>query len=162
MSELSIGAQVVAELTGEVALHGAGNAETGGFLHSHSQARGHIDVLALADSAGVRRARDLFALSAAAIERLFSWAGERDLAIRAQVHSHRAAAILSTTDVRHGFAVEGFISAVIPDYRHPAPDPLRWGWWRCDAGRWTPIGGPRVARDTAVTVRFDEDGVRER
>lgn len=161
MSGLSISAQVVGELTVEVALHGARGTETGGFLLARPHAPEHIDVLALAGAAGVRRGRELFVISAAAIERLFSWAGERELAIRAQVHSHRAAAFLSTTDLRHGFAVEGFISSVIPTYTNPPPDPVRWGWWRCDATRWTPIHGPRITSGTAVTVRFDEEGVHE-
>lgn len=165
MSDLSISTDLVAELTRDVAGHGALECETGGFLlaqREKSGEAGHLDVLALARNSGIQRRRDLFVISATAIERLFTWAGEQELAIRAQVHSHRKQAFLSPTDERHGFAVERFITTVIPSYATPPIHPAQWGWWRYVGTRWTPTESPSVTRGTVVTVDFDEDGVLER
>jgi hypothetical protein len=159
MSGLTVTHDAVAALTGEVAVHGSSPAETGGFLLSRRESRTRLDLLALAGNAGIGRGRDVFKVSARAIERLFTWAGERDLLIAAQVHSHRGQAFLSPTDLRHGFAVEGFVTSVIPTYARPPVDPAAWGWWRYDEGHWQPAGAPVCVPGPAEVVRFDAGGV---
>jgi hypothetical protein len=162
VSGLSVSGDAVRHLSAEIARYGAKPAETGGFLMANAHTRERLAVLALAGQVGIDRGRDLFRVSSSAIERLFTWAGDHDLLIRAQVHSHRGRAFLSETDLRHGFAVEGFVTSVVPTYAHPPGDPGSWGWWSYDAGRWRALRGPRVAPGAAQVVRFDEATVDER
>lgn len=159
MSGLSISDSAVSQLRADVARHAARPAETGGFLLARTDSRERLDVVALAGEAGVRRSRDVFRVSATAIERLFVWAADNELLIRAQVHSHRGNAFLSRTDLRHGFAVAGFITAVIPTYTDPPWNLSDWGWWFFDAGRWRAANGPTVSPGAARVVRFDEAGI---
>ena len=159
MSTLAISTEAVDRLLADVRLHGATPAETGGFLIARPQDPDRIELLALAGEHGVRRARDLFEVTGAAIERLFTWAADNELAIRAQVHSHRKHAFLSPTDVRHGFSVDGFISCVVPQYAAPPAEAGEWGWWECQGGRWARRPSPAVVRGTVDLVRFDAGGV---
>jgi hypothetical protein len=162
VSGLSVSRDAIRHLSTEIAVHGARPAETGGFLLAHANTRERLDVLALADQVGINRGRDLFRIRSSAIERLFTWAGDQDLLIRAQVHSHRGGAFLSETDLRHGFAVEGFITSVVPNYARPPDDPASWGWWSYSARRWRVLCPPSVAPGRARVVRFDQAGVDER
>jgi hypothetical protein len=156
---MTVASEAAVRLVDEIARHGRGPAETGGFLLAQPADRDHLTVLALAGDRGIERGRDLFKVSGGAIERLFTWAGDRDLLIRAQVHSHRRGAFLSATDLRHGFAVEGFITAVVPTYSQPPRDPDDWAWWICNAGHWDRAGAPSLVPGAGVVVRFDADGV---
>jgi hypothetical protein len=144
----------------EVERYGALACETGGFLLTTAGTPERLAIAALADERGIDRRRGLFEVSGRAIERLFAWAGERELAIRAQVHSHGRRAFLSRTDVEHGFTVEGFTTAVVPWFAAPPADPARWGWWRCAGGDWLTADAPAVIEAAAEIVHFDEDGVR--
>jgi hypothetical protein len=152
---------VLDTLHADVAHHGILGVESGMFLLGAREGD-TVSTLALAGTAGVRRRRDHFALSGKALARLFGHARERDLHVLAQVHSHREGAFLSSSDLRHGFAVEGFTTAVIPSYRCPPRDPAAWGWWRYDGRGW-PGTTPYPPTDTpsaGETIIFDEDGVR--
>jgi hypothetical protein len=75
--------------------------ETGAFLLS-APGDDQVSVIAITGQAGIVRRPNLFAVSGKAIDRLFTWAEDRDLSIRAQLHSHRGAAFLSETDLLHG------------------------------------------------------------
>jgi len=144
----------------DVSRYGAAGVETGMFLLGPRE--GSVTTVAFAGTAGVTRRRDQFAVTGSALACLFRYASDGDLLVMAQVHSHGRGAFLSETDLRYGFAVEGFTTAVIPNYRNPPADPRAWGWWRYANGGWdiTPpfmIGGSAAQ---ATEVRFDEDGVR--
>lgn len=160
MSALTLSDQALDTLLTETRAWGARPAETGAFLLSVPAAADRLVVIALAGSAGIRRERDLFLISGAALERLFSWAGERSLTVRAQIHSHRGHAFLSPTDLRGGFNVEGFTTAVIPRYADPPADPTAWGWWRYGVGGWRICAGPKPVRASAEVVVFDARGIR--
>jgi hypothetical protein len=159
MRSLSVTSDAVQALADEVAQCGSRPAETGGFLLCRENSDERLDIVALAGNAGIKRERDVFKVSGAAIERLFTWAGERELQIGAQVHSHRGRAFLSETDLRHGFAVEGFITSVIPTYMRPPREPAAWGWWCYRNGRWERGSAPVSVPGAAEVVRFDRAGV---
>lgn len=163
MSPPAIPSGLLEHLYADVAHHGALGVESGMFLLAE-HGRCTINTLALAGTAGVTRHRDHFALSGKALARLFSHARARDLHVLAQVHSHREGAFLSPSDLRHGFAVEGFTTSVIPNYRRPPRDPANWGWWRYDGHSWASTA-PYASTDTASpaeTITFDERGIRAR
>ena len=150
---------VRAELVDDVHNHGRAGTETGAFLLGLADQP--VTILALAGTAGVTRHRQQFRVTGQAIHRLLSWAGDRELQVVAQAHSHGAAAFLSRTDLRHGFSVEGFTTTVIPYFRMPPQDPADWGWWRYE-GEWIEVEAPGVIDGVATVVVFDEDGVRDR
>lgn len=159
MSALVITEQAVARLLADVRLHGGRPTEAGAFLLAPAGESERLELVALAGERGIHRARDLLKVSGSAIERLFSWAADRDLMIRAQVHSHRRTAYLSPTDLRGGFSVDGFVTCVIPHYAAPPAEPERWGWWEYGAGRWTTRAAPTAVAGDAEVVHFDAGGV---
>jgi hypothetical protein len=148
-------------LHADVRRHGRLDVETGMFLLT-SPIIGAVTTLALAGTRGVIRTRGQFAVSGTALARLFAHAREQQLQVVAQVHSHRGPAFLSPVDVKHGFAVNGFTTCVIPDYRRPSRDPAAWGWWQHTTGQWRPTLPYTVGENGTITrvVIFDEDGVR--
>lgn len=151
----------VTALTDEVGRYGASRVETGGFLLAPAGADSPISVLALAGVTGIIRRRGLFVVSGLALDRLFTWADQHGLRIRAQFHSHVGPAFLSPTDLEHGLNVRGFVSCVVPFCKDPSNDPSRWGWWRFDEEEWREIASPELVAESSVTVvTFDEDGVR--
>jgi len=160
MSRLRLTQAAVDALTADIRRWGALGAETGGFLIASKSDPDGLTIVALAGQAGIARRRGLFAVSGPAIGQLFSWAADRELRIRAQVHSHARGAFLSPTDLRHGFDVAGFISAVVPHFATPSAEPRDWGWWQRTATRWQARSAPGVIAGTASIVRFDQGGVR--
>jgi hypothetical protein len=141
--------------------YGAKGLETGAFLLADEAAPSIVVVVAFSGERGVTRRPDLFHVSGRALERLFTWADELRMRVRAQLHSHRREAFLSRTDQNHGLSVRGFTSAVIPNFVDPPRDPVRWGWWRFDGDAWLAIP-PASLTETAVRfITFDEDGIRD-
>ena len=116
MNRLLLTRNPVDALVAEIGAWGDRHAETGGFLLAAEDNADRATVLALGGQSGIVRRRNLFTISGGAIERLFSWAGDTELRIRAQVHSHAHGAFLSRTDLQHGFDVDGFITAVVPHF----------------------------------------------
>lgn len=159
MSELSIRAEAVEVLLGDVTLYGVETRETGAFLLSREQEPGQLTLVALPTEAGARRSANLFEVPAPALAILFEWAAEEELVIRAQVHSHKRGAFLSWTDREHGFSVEGFITCVIPSYASPPKDPADWGWWEFRNGDWQRRETPTVVVGLAKQIDFDEGGI---
>jgi len=162
MSVRSIPTTIAGAVHEHVLAYGELDVETGLFLLAPRGAD-TVSTVAFAGSAGVTRHRGRFALSSRAISRLFRHLTDRELVVLAQVHSHRGAAGLSRTDLDHGFSVEGFTTAVIPNYRRPPHDPRAWGWWRYDHGRWLSIAPYELdsALPATAAITFDEDGVHE-
>jgi hypothetical protein len=141
----------------EVARFGGAGVETGAFLIGEpTEIR--PAVLALAGQVGIGRSPRQFRVSAAAIAVLFDWVGNNGWRIFAQVHSHAGQAFLSESDLRHGFAVDGFVTAIVPRFADPPVDPTSWGWWRFSQ-QWLPIPAPDVHPGEIQVVRFDETGV---
>jgi hypothetical protein len=147
-------------LHADVRHHGRLDVETGMFLLT-SPTTGAITTLALAGARGITRTRGQFAVTGAALARLFGHARSQQLQVVAQLHSHRGAAFLSPVDLQYGFAVEGFTTCVIPNYPRPSRDPAAWGWWQHTEGRWRPVPPYSVSKNGAIArvVIFDEDGV---
>lgn len=158
MTPLSLSTASVETIVSEVAAWGATDLETGGFLLGDHD--GAIGWVALSAAAGIRRRRDQFVVSGRAMSVLFGFADELGYAIRAQFHSHGARAFLSKSDLRHGFSVNGFVTAVLPTYAEPPAAPSAWGWWTYSR-QWIPTPPPVVVPGDTRVVRFDEDGVRE-
>lgn len=158
MNDLEVADSVVRTLLEETAIWGARGVETGAFLLRDQDSPACC--VALAAATGVVRHPDLFTISGRAIAELFSWADDHRMRIAAQVHSHRRGALLSRTDLEHGFSVRGFISAVIPFFAAPPRRIEQWGWWQFD-GAWQPVRAPLVTAGDLRLVRFDEEGVRE-
>jgi hypothetical protein len=151
----------IAAITDEVRAYGKQRVETGGFFLSSIEDPEQISTLALAGTAGITRKRGLFRVSGAALDRLFTWADEREMRIPAQFHSHRGRAFLSPTDLTHGLSVRGFVTCIVPFWSDPPDDPGRWGWWRFDGERWTDEPCPPAdTRGTVGVVTFDERGVQ--
>jgi hypothetical protein len=148
----------VAAITRDVRGYGQRELETGGFLLSPRDTD-VVSMVALAGDQGIARWRDKFQISERALDRLFSFADDRDLWAPIQFHSHEAGAFLSPIDANHGLRVEGFTSVVIPAYRDPPTDIHRWGWWRLTQGRWARTNGARIGDGAVELVRFDEEGV---
>lgn len=159
MSELAVTDSLVGTLLDEIRRHGGRTNETGGFIGG-SSLDAPADLLVLAGERGIRRRRDLFQVSGPAVGCLFDWASERGVSLRAQFHSHRRKAFLSPVDLEYGFAVDGFVSSVVPAYADPPAPPADWGWWRFRANAWLPIDAPEVVAGDAEVVYFDEDGIR--
>jgi hypothetical protein len=163
MSSPTIPSALLDRLHADIAHHGALGVESGMFLLARHTSN-TINTLALVGTVGVKRHRDHFALTGKALAVLFRHARDYDLNVIAQVHSHREGAFLSPSDLRHGFAVEGFITSVIPHYHRPTRDPAGWGWWRYDGRCWASTS-PYTATGavtTAETIVFDERGIRAR
>jgi hypothetical protein len=151
----------VAAVTRETREYGAQLLETGGFL----VARGGSDALtgvAVAGGSGIVRHRRLFQISERALDSLFTFADDGNFWIPVQFHSHQVAAFMSETDAQHGLRVEGFVSAIIPNFASPSDDVSSWGWWQFHNRDWyscAPVAVHSAAVDLVVV--FDEDGVRE-
>jgi hypothetical protein len=145
----------------DVRQHGVRDRETGMFLLAPPGA-GTVTTLALPGTAGVTRRRECFALTGRALNRLFSYAHAHKLEVLAQIHSHACAAFLSEVDLRHGFAVQGFTTSVIPTYRRPPIHPGRWGWWRHDGRSWRPAAPYLSGEGAATIITFDEEGLDAR
>ncbi|MFI5289565.1 MAG: hypothetical protein ACHQ17_07940 [Polyangia bacterium] len=158
MSTLTIPPAIQAAIHAEVAHHGALDVETGMFLLAAPGAP-NVSTLALAGQAGVSRRREQFALTGKALSRLFSHARRGQLEIVAQIHSHAGGAFLSEVDLRHGFAVEGFTTSVIPSYRRPPLDPARWGWWRHDGREWRAVPPYTIGAGETHIITFDEERI---
>lgn len=150
----------VEAVTRDVRVYGLCELETGGFLLLPGDAD-VVSMVALAGDQGIVRRRDRFQISERALDRLFTFADDRDLWVPIQFHSHGAGAFLSSIDADHGLRVEGFSSVVVPAYRDPPTDIHRWGWWRFTAGRWARANGARVTDGAVELVRFDEVGVHD-
>lgn len=153
----------VTAVVDETVAFGARDLETGGFLlvprASSAERDTLVSAIALAGDVGIVRRRDVFQISAPALDRIFTFADDHDMWIPVQFHSHGIGAFLSVTDERHGLRVEGFVSTVIPTYTAPPRDLARWGWWRFEAGRWRDAEPGQVTGGTVQVVRFDEAGV---
>lgn len=114
---------------------GEEDVETGGFALAPMDASTGT-VLALTGTKGIERNWGLFRVSGEALATLFDWADERELRVLAQWHSHKHDAFLSAVDLDGGFNVQGFHSAVIPNFASPSSDPADWGWWTFDGIGW--------------------------
>ena len=158
-NELMLPDAALGPIQSHVKRFGEADAESGGFLLGGS-ANPRITHVAFADGRGVERARGGFRVSGPAMERLFAWAEEQSLRVWAQIHAHPTEAFLSLTDLRCGFSVEGFTSAVVPNFTDPPLSPGEWGWWRYQAKMWRVLGAPTVVASKVVTVSFDEAGVQ--
>ncbi len=156
---LTLASTAIQTVLTDVQRYGDGNVETGGFLLAPADSE-TITAVALAGTVGIVRRRDLFQVSDLALDRLFAYADYNDLWIPAQYHSHSLVAELSRCDIEHGFAVKGFVSAIVPWYANPPADVAAWGWWRYESG-WARLGPPAIALGASVTVVFDEDGMRD-
>jgi hypothetical protein len=102
----------------------------------------------------------MFQVSELAMDRLFEFAADRGYWVPAQFHSHLARAFLSVTDQEHGLRVNGFTSAVVPDFADPPASVAAWSWWRFGSGGWVAAPAPHTADGDVEVVIFDEDGVR--
>ena len=156
---LRIPASAIEAIGDEVLAFGSRDVETGGFVMA-ARDGDTVSIVAVAGNTGIVRRGNLFVMSELALDRIFTFADDRQMWIPAQFHSHRLGAFLSETDKEHGLRVDGFISVVIPTYSDPPRDVARWGWWRFGAGRWRTIEPGGIAGGQVDVVRFDEDGVR--
>jgi hypothetical protein len=149
---------VIDDVTG----YGTTGVETGGFFAVPRDEEA-VSMVALAGTTGIVRERLYFQISERALDRLFSYADEASLWLPAQFHSHAEGAFLSRTDKEHGLSVDGFVSAVVPDFAGPPAEPSAWGWWEYHSRLWHQIASPQTLPAGEVRiVLFDEDGVRER
>ncbi|GAA0956047.1 hypothetical protein [Actinocorallia libanotica] len=151
----------VQELIEHVRQYGQQDVETGGLLITRPR-DSEVVVLALAGEKGIRREEGLFVITMPALDELFSYAEGNDLQVRAMIHSHKRRAFMSVTDRTAGLNIRGFVSAIIPTYDHPPPDPNRWGWWRHE-GDWHPTAPAVVDFSLPLPqiVVFDAGGVRD-
>lgn len=147
---------VIAE---EICRYGRQGVETGGFLLAPAGASS-ISVVAFAGEAGVTRRRLMFQVSELALDQLFEFVADRGYWIPGQFHSHFARAFLSVTDQEHGLRVNGFASAVVPNFADPPASVTAWSWWRFGSGGWVAASAPHTADGDVEVVIFDEDGVR--
>lgn len=159
-NELALPREAVRVAVDHVRRYGGEDVETGLFLLA-PRGSDSVHVVALTGDKGITRRRNVFAVSGAALDVLFEWADGEDLVVLAQLHSHGGRAFLSPTDTEHGFAVEGFASAVVPRYKAPPTYPARWGWWRYEGGAWRAILPPTVLDASFRCVIFDEEAVRD-
>lgn len=158
----AISGELTAAIQEHVASWGKLNRETGAFL-LRQRAGDMVDMVAWPLVAGITRSRGQFAVSGRALARLFDWCGDEDIQIAALLHSHKYEAFLSPVDLKHGFAAEGFLSTIVPDYTTPSGDPDEWGWWSFRGGEWVDAPAPPLVADATFSgVSFDESGVSVR
>ncbi|WP_030761637.1 MULTISPECIES: hypothetical protein [unclassified Streptomyces] len=159
--ELVLPAGAVDPVLQEIRRYGLADLETGALLLT-GQSDMRVLVVAVAGTAGIVRGPGLFAVSAVAYDRLFTFAEERCYLVRAMVHSHPEKAFLSQTDRAYSLRVPGFFSAVVPTYTTPPTNLASWGWWRFERD-WVPCTTPVVdpALSPVRTLVFDEEGARE-
>jgi len=161
LPQLHLGTHAIETMVDDVRQYGGLGVETGSLLLT-PRGEPTVSVLALAGEAGVTRHRGLFVLSAAALNPLFDYAEDRDLQVRAQVHSHMFEAFLSPTDKAGNIRMHGFIAAVIPTFATPSSDVAVWAWWVFDDAEWVETRPATVAANLKTTViTFDADGVHE-
>lgn len=134
--------------------------ESGAWLLASERDRLQVSHVALLGTVGVVRRPDQLIVTAKGVSRLFSWAADSSLVVRAQVHSHLFGAFMSEADRRFGLGVEGFVSSIIPNAAAAQSSPEAWGWWSFRAGVWMPVQSAPVADGQVHVVHFDEDGVR--
>jgi hypothetical protein len=158
MTTHTIPTPMLEQIHAEVQSHGRRNVETGMFLLGRPDSEA-ITTLALAGKAGITRHREHFAVSGRALARLFKHARLTQLSVLAQIHSHAGAAFLSEVDLRHGFAVEGFTTCVVPNYRGPSRNPRAWGWWRHDGTVWQSAHPYAPSAGQSTTITFDEETI---
>jgi len=147
-------------VAGEVLRYGRLGMETGGFLlapHGTSS----VSVVAFVGMSGVVRSRFRLQISDLALDQLFGFAEQQQCWIPAQFHSHADLAFLSQTDREHGLRVQGFVSAVIPDFAAPPRHVTDWSWWCFDTDDWLTTCSPSTGHGRLRQVIFDEDGVRD-
>lgn len=154
MGELRVPAVAVDFVVDEVAAYGSLERESGAFLLASIDDPGLITAVAVPGEKGIERERDLFTISSSSILELFDLASTRGLTIRAQIHSHRRRAFLSATDLRYGFNVDGFVTAVVPFYSAPSPEPKDWGWWGFIEEKWVDVAAPVVTEGTCSRLSF--------
>lgn len=159
---LTIEPECITAITAAVGKHGSRGVETGLYLLASAEDPLHISVTAITGAIGVQRSSRYLRVSAAANAEVYSWAVRERLTIVAYAHSHREGAFLSHADRQESLNVEGFVSAVIPNFANPAAPPGVWGWWRFLDGTWCEIDAPDVLSLTmgGRAVVFDEGGVR--
>lgn len=151
----------IKDMCKDVSKYGRLGLETGALLMCE-QNNNVVTTLALAGEAGVTRRYGLFILSMPVINQAFTYAEDRGLQVRAQVHSHAEGAFLSPTDKRGNLTMNGFIAAVIPHFEQPPNDPSAWGWWTFSTGYWRTSDPATVDMTSAGRVlTVDADGVSE-
>jgi hypothetical protein len=157
---LIIPAGAVTRLCTHIRRYGQVDVETGGLLLTGPEDP-TVQVVALAGTTGIVRKYGLFIITRPAFDAIFTWAEDRNLRVRAMVHSHAEKAFLSRTDREGGLRVPGFYSAVVPTFASPPADLASWGWWiyRSD---WvtSPTSHLHPTADLTASVVFDGDGVR--
>jgi hypothetical protein len=159
MNDVVLPGAMVDRIAGATVMAARDLVETGGFiLRGYNAAE--ASVLALTGEKGIERRIGLFVVSGLALAALFEWADEHDLTLAAQWHSHRFEAFLSETDLKYGFGVPGFKTAVVPWYEQASPNSADWGWWQYDGKAWVAQAAPATGAGRFTVVTFDEDGVR--
>ena len=133
--------------------------ETGGFLLM-PRGTSDVGVVAVAGSRGIVRAPLYLHLSGAAVEMISEWADDNDHRIVGQFHSHLRDAFLSDIDRCSGFCVDGFVSAVIPNFTSLMADSATWGWWRYGSRDWQPIEPPNTTMSPVTVITFDEFSIK--
>lgn len=158
---LQIPAGGVATILADVQTWGSTGVETGALLLT-PPGQPSVRVVALAGTRGVIRRAGLFVLTHGVIDTLFTYAEDRGLQARAQVHSHAGRAFLSETDRRGNIRLPGFVAVVVPTFRAPAANLEEWGWWTFDDGDWQPSKAGQVDHaSTAAVITVDAEGIRE-
>ena len=162
MTRLSLPQDAIEPLIEHVSSFGRGEVETGALLMC-DPGSSDVRTIALAGDRGVTRRYGLFVLSMQVIDSAFSYAEDHGLQVRAQVHSHAGDAFLSRTDKHGNLNMEGFIAAVIPNFRNPPHDPTSWGWWTFGAKTWRPSEPAWTDKklSSAAIVTVDADGAHE-
>jgi hypothetical protein len=157
---LQIPTLAVAAIVADVKRYGLLGRETGMFLIASNDSPRRVEGVAWPKSVGVIRRRDAFGVSGLALARLFEHLDLIDRRVIALVHSHRLDAFLSDVDLTHGFSVEGFVSAIVPNYCRPPGEVSEWGWWRFEEGRWSTAMAPEEVVANFLEIRFDETGIK--
>lgn len=157
---LTVPSNAIAAVWKHVRDYGAGRrVETGGFLITPRDGP-DVKVVALTGEKGVLREPYRFAVEGEAIEQLAEWADVNGMLISAQFHSHRGAAFLSPIDKAGGYRIEGFVTAILPDFCDPPQSMDAWGWWQFQGNDWADAASPEVGSGIAATIVFDASGVR--
>jgi proteasome lid subunit RPN8/RPN11 len=155
---LILPSSALSKIRSHVAAFGSYAEEAGGFFLGPARTP-RILAVGFALGRGVERGRGEFRVTGPAIERLFEWAESNEYRIWAQFHSHPAAAFLSRTDIKYGFSVKDFVSAVIPEFKNPPINPHLWKWWTYQQAAWREITPPAVEDHDACIFTFSEDGI---
>ncbi|MBI1759234.1 MAG: hypothetical protein HYR62_08425 [Actinobacteria bacterium] len=159
MSRLDLPRGATAAIAEHIRCYGELGLETGALLMT---APGGLQVtaVALAGTAGITRRRDQFHLAMPVLDRLFTYAEEHQLQVRAHLHSHARTAFLSETDRRGCIRMRGFLAAVVPDFASPPGDPASWGWWAFTGSDWAPSPSATLIDGPVAVLTVDAGGVR--